>query len=121
MCIFYLNFTAEYIIGHTSTSQYITQNIFLHDTNSVIIHTRHKFTDYVVKQSFMNSGKICFRGTKMTKIGADVNGKPADPGSAERGVAPPVVLQPVPQKVNTRYLTPLLQIKALWILETLNL
>ena len=36
----------------------------------------------------------------MTKIGADVNVKPADPGSAERGVVPPVVLQPVPEKVN---------------------
>ena len=42
----------------------------------------------------------------MTKIGADVNGKPVDPGSAERGVVPPVVLQPVPEKVSTRYLIP---------------
>ena len=42
----------------------------------------------------------------MTKIGTDVSGKPADPGSVERGVAPPVVLQPVPEKVSTRYLIP---------------
>ena len=40
----------------------------------------------------------------MTKRGADVSGKPADPGSVERGVASPVVLQPVPEKVSTRNL-----------------
>ena len=38
----------------------------------------------------------------MTKIGADVNGKPADPGSLERGISPPVVVQSIPEKVSTR-------------------
>ena len=37
----------------------------------------------------------------MTKIGADMNGKPADPCSVESGVTPPVIMQTVPEKVRS--------------------
>ena len=43
----------------------------------------------------------------MTKIGVDVNGKPADLASVEKGVNPPVVVQEAPIKVK-------LSIRNLW-------
>ena len=41
----------------------------------------------------------------MTKIAADMNGKPADPGSVERGITPPVIMQTVPEKVSSSHVT----------------